>query len=456
MILDLKLEEIIKAVNGEILIKNNEGIFNKISTDTRKIEKDNLFIALKGENFNGNNYAMQAVEKGASIVIVDEVKFNFEELKNKGTIIKVKDTKAALGDLARFYRKKIGIKVVGITGSTGKTSTKDLVAAFLSGKYRVFKTQGNFNNEIGLPLMIFELSKDYDIAVLEMGTSNFGEINKLASIARPDISAITNIGVSHIEYLKSRENILKEKMSITDFFENKNSLIVNCENDMLKTVADSDKFNLQRIGYEEGYDAYAKNIKLTNMCTSFDVFTQDRKSHKFTLNMMGEHNVLNALIGIQIARNFGLTFGEMEMGLENFNATSMRLEFINKQDLIIINDSYNANPDSMKAALNVLENYEGNRKIAILGTMGELGDYAKEAHFEIGKFAKGKADILLTTGEYKECYKDGFKENTMVFETKQELMESLIKLIKPDDTILVKASRSAKFEEIIKYIEEIK
>ncbi|GEA31857.1 UDP-N-acetylmuramoyl-tripeptide--D-alanyl-D-alanine ligase [Clostridium diolis] len=450
--MDLNLAEIIKAVDGEIIVKNNEGIFNKISTDTRKIQENNLFIALKGENFNGNDYTIQAIEKGASIIIIDDVKFKIEELKNRGTIIKVKDTKEALGDLARFYRKKIGVKVVGITGSTGKTSTKDLVAAFLSGKYKVFKTQGNFNNEIGLPLMIFELSKEYDIAVLEMGMSNFGEINKLASIALPDVGAITNIGVAHIEYLKTRENILKEKMSITDFFENKNSLIVNCENDMLKTIVECDKFNLERVGYDSTYNLYSKNIKLTSENTSFDVVTDDNENYRFTLNMVGEHNVLNALIGIQIARNFGLTFEEMEKGLGNFNATSMRLEVINKDKFTIINDSYNANPDSMKAALEVLKNYSGSRKIAVLGTMGELGDYAEEAHIQVGEFAKDKADILLTTGEFKEYYKKGFGERTMVFESKQELMQRLTDMIKVNDTILIKASRSAKFEEITKYL----
>ncbi|WP_238900811.1 UDP-N-acetylmuramoyl-tripeptide--D-alanyl-D-alanine ligase [Clostridium sp. YIM B02500] len=450
--MDLNLAEIIKAVDGEIIVKNNEGIFNKISTDTRKIQENNLFIALKGENFNGNDYTIKAIEKGASIIIIDDVKFKIEELKNRGTIIKVKDTKEALGDLARFYRKKIGVKVVGITGSTGKTSTKDLVAAFLSGKYKVFKTQGNFNNEIGLPLMIFELSKDYDIAVLEMGMSNFGEINKLASIALPDVGAITNIGVAHIEYLKTRENILKEKMSITDFFENKNSLIVNCENDMLKTIVECDKFNLERVGYDSTYNLYSKNIKLTSENTSFDVVTDDNENYRFTLNMVGEHNVLNALIGIQIARNFGLTFEEMEKGLGNFNATSMRLEVINKDKFTIINDSYNANPDSMKAALEVLKNYSGSRKIAVLGTMGELGDYAEEAHIQVGEFAKDKADILLTTGEFKEYYKKGFGERTMVFESKQELMQRLTDMIKVNDTILIKASRSAKFEEITKYL----
>lgn len=454
MILDLNIQEVLEAVKGEYIVKNNDGIFNKISTDTRKIEKDNLFIALKGANFNGNKYAITAIEKGASVVLVDEVLFNEDELNNKGTVIKVKDTKTALADLARYYRKKLGIKVVGITGSTGKTSTKDLIAAFLSGKYKVFKTQGNFNNEIGLPLMIFELNKDYDIAVLEMGTSNFGEINTLASIALPDIAAITNVGVAHIEYLKTRENILKEKMSISDFFENNNYLVLNCENDMLATVKDEEykDATIQRTGYDKQYNLYAENLELTSETTSFDAVYGDER-YRFKLNMVGEHNVLNALLGIQISKDFGLTFEEMEKGLDNFKATSMRLEFIKYDEFTIINDSYNANPDSMKAALNVLKSYTGNRKIAVLGTMGELGDHANTAHKEVGEFAKGNADILLTTGDYKDNYKEGFGENTLTFDTKEDLINSLKDMITENDTILIKASRSAKFEEIIKELQ---
>lgn len=454
-VLDLSLDEIVKAIDGEIIIKKDNLSFNEVCTDTRKIQKDNLFIALKGANFNGNNYAKMAIEKGASLVIVDEVNFNTDEFKNKAVVIKVRDSKKALGDLAKYYRQKLGIKVVGITGSTGKTSTKDLVAAFLSGKYRVFKTQGNFNNDIGLPLMILKLNKDYDVAVLEMGMNNFGEINTLASIARPDIAAITNAGVAHIEYLKTRENILKEKMSIADYFENSNPLVINCENDMLKTVDTNQKFILRRTGYDKNYDLYAENLELNSETTSFDVVIKNNKRHRFVLNMVGEHNVLNALLGIQISIDLGVTFEEMEKGLENFKATSMRLEFINKKNFTIINDSYNANPDSMKAALNVLGNYSGKRKIAILGTMGELGDYAKKAHTEIGEYATSEADILLTTGEYKECYKEGFKNVCMILESKEEIVRKLKELIKDEDVILVKASRSAKFEEIINEINNI-
>ena len=383
--MELSLDEIVKAIDGKIVINKENLIFNEVCTDTRKIEKDNLFIALKGANFNGNDYANMAIEKGASLVIIDEIKFDINEFENKAVVIKVADTKKALGNLAKYYRKKLGIKVVGITGSTGKTSTKDLVAAFLSGKYRVFKTQGNFNNDIGLPLMILKLDKNYDIAVLEMGMNNFGEIRTLADIARPDIAAITNVGVAHIEYLKTREN----------------------------------------------------------------------KRYRFALNMVGEHNILNALLGIQVSLDLGVTFDEMKKGLENFKATSMRLEIINKKNFTIINDSYNANPDSMKAALDVLYNYSGKRKIAVLGDMGELGEYASKGHTEVGEYATTKADVLLTTGEFKKCYEEGFKGTCMIFANKKDIINKLKEFIKDEDIILVKASRSAKFEEIVSEIDEI-
>lgn len=453
--MDLTLSEVLKAVDGKLIIKNNEGFFEKISTDTRKIQDNSLFIALKGNNFNGNNYVVEAIKSGATVAIVDELSFKTEELNEKGTIIKVDDTKIALGALAKYYREKLGIKVVGITGSTGKTSTKDLVAAFLSGKYSVFKTKGNFNNEIGLPLMIFELSSKYDIAVLEMGTSNFNEIHRLANIARPDMGIITNIGVSHIEYLKTRENILNEKLSITDFFNKEGILVINCENDMLKKVKDNNNFVIHRTGYYKDYDLYAENIELTEISTSFDAVNNKGERHKFKLNMVGEHNVLNALLGIKVAENFGINFKEMEAGLNNFEATSMRLEFIKKDNFTIINDCYNASPDSMKSALSVLKTYCGNRKIAILGDMGELGDHSKIAHEEVGKDAIGKADIVLTIGKFKENYKMGFGENTFIFNNKCELEQYLKNIIKTGDVILVKASRSAKFEEIVKYIESL-
>ncbi len=448
------MQEVVNAVKGKLIIKSSSDKFNEVCTDTRKIQKDNLFIALKGANFNGNDYALKAAESGASVLIIDEVKFEKEKIDSMANVILVEDTRKALGNLAKYYRQKLGIKVVGVTGSTGKTSTKDLIAAFLSGKYKVFKTKGNFNNDIGLPLMILSLDSSYDVAVLEMGMNNFGEIDYLADIARPDVAVITNVGVAHIEYLKTRENILKEKMSIANYMSEKNTLIINTENDMLNTVDDKYCFKIKRTGYNHNNDFYAENIKLSNKITSFYVYANNKK-HLFNLNMAGEHNIFNGLLASAVSFEFGLSFAEMEKGLSNFESTSMRLEIIQKKKFTIINDAYNANPDSMKAALNVLDSYKDRRRIAVLGTMGELGDYAPEGHSQVGVFAKDKCDILLTCGEYKKYYEEGYKENCYVFDTKEEITDKLKNIINENDVILVKASRSAKFEEIVKELNKI-
>ena len=452
--MEMTFEELLKYSEGEIILNNKNKKFNKLSTDTRKIEKDNIFLALKGENFNGNKYVKEAFEKGASIAIVDEVLYNEEEIN--GIVIKVKDTKKALLSIARGYREKLGIKVVAITGSTGKTSTKDLVSAFLSGKYKVFKTKGNFNNEIGLPLMVLELDSSIDVAVLEMGMSNFNEIHNLAECAKPDIAIITNIGVSHIENLKTRENILKAKMEITDFFNKNNILILNSEDDMLQTV-NSNMYEIINIGYNQNCNYFAKNIKLDKETTSFD-FNYNGEMNTITLPMVGIHNVLNALLGIAASYKLGLIVDEIKEGLKNLEATSMRLEFIeNEFGIEIINDCYNASPDSMKAALDVLKDREGKRKIAILGTMRELGDEANRCHKEVGEYAKDRVDLLISCGEHIDDFKEGFeKDKIKLYNTKVNLINDLNSIIKPGDVVLVKASRGEKFEEIVEKLKNIK
>ncbi|MDQ0149298.1 UDP-N-acetylmuramoyl-tripeptide--D-alanyl-D-alanine ligase [Eubacterium multiforme] len=450
--MELTFKELLEYSGGEIVVDNENKTFNELSTDTRNINNGNVFLALKGENFNGNKYIKEAFNKGASIAIVDEILFDKEDIN--GVVIKVKDGKKALLDIAKGYREKLGIKVVGITGSTGKTSTKDLVSAFLSGKYKVFKTKGNFNNEIGLPLMVLKLDSSIDVAVLEMGMSNFNEIHNLASCAKPDIAMITNIGVSHIENLKTRENILKAKMEITDFFTKDSTLIINAEDDMLQKISNKE-YEIIKIGYNESYDYYGSNIELTKDTTSFD-FNYKGEKHRITLPMVGAHNVLNALLGIGAAFKLGLTVDEILEGLKNIEATSMRLEFIEGDKIEIINDCYNASPDSMKAALDVLNSRSG-RKIAILGTMRELGEEASRCHREVGEYAKDKIDMLITCGEFKEEFKEGFeKEEIKLYNTKVNLINDLNSIIKPFDVILVKASRGEKFEEIVETLKNIK
>lgn len=452
--MEMTFDELLNAVDGEVIVKGNNINFNKLCIDTRKIEKDNVYLAIKGANFNGNDFAIKALEAGASIVIVDELNFNLNDIKENGNVIKVKNTREALLNLAKFYREKLGLKVIGVTGSTGKTSTKDLIAALLSAKYRVFKTKGNFNNDIGLPLMILELTSDIDVAVLEMGMSSLGEIELLAKVAKPDIGVITNVGLSHIENLKTQENILKAKMEITTFFGKDNVLIVNAEDELLRNIS-SDVFKVKKIGYNHEYDVYASNIILREEETEFLAHAFGEEA-VFNLPMAGKHNVLNTMLAIEVSKSLNVSFEDMVRGVENLEATSMRLQVIKKQGLTIINDCYNASPDSMRSSLDVLSAYKNNRKIAILGDMYELGDESEKSHFEVGKYAKDKVDTLIVIGKYIKNFKDGFNnDNIIMYNTKEECIKELENIIKLDDVVLVKASRGVKLENVVKKLEEM-
>lgn len=451
--LELNLQEIVKATKGALLKEAYVKEIKAVSTDTRKIEEGTMFIALKGENFNGNNYVLEAFNKGAKIAIVDEVKCDLNELKEDVALIKVQNTRRALMDLAKFYREKLGLKVVGITGSAGKTSTKDLVAAVLSDKYKVFKTKGNFNNEIGLPLMILELDSTYDVAILEMGMRGLGQIKELAEIASPDLGIITNIGISHIEILKTRENILKAKMEIATFFDKNNTLVV-CGNDDFLGALPNAEYKIVKTGVGENFKIGAKNIALEELSSKFTVYDGE-KEEEFSLDMPGEHNISNLMLGIAIAKELGVSFEEMKRGLKNIEATSMRLELIKKDGFSILNDCYNSSPVAVKSAIDVMKNIEGKRRIAVLGTMRELGHKSEEAHEEIGKYAKENGiEKVLCFGDFSENIKEGYGEGCTVYENKEELIKDLLNIICDGDIILVKASRSLKFEEITKALLE--
>ena len=451
--LELNLQEIVKATKGALLKEADVKEIKAVSTDTRKIEEGTMFIALKGENFNGNNYVLEAFNKGAKIAIVDEVKCDLNELKEDVALIKVQNTGRALMDLAKFYREKLGLKVVGITGSAGKTSTKDLVAAVLSDKYKVFKTKGNFNNEIGLPLMILELDSTYDVAILEMGMRGLGQIRELAEIASPDLGIITNIGISHIEILKTRENILTAKMEIVTFFDKNNTLVV-CGNDDFLGALPEAEYKIVKTGVGENFEIGAKNIALEELSSKFTVYDGENEE-EFSLDMPGEHNISNLMLGIAIAKELGVSFEEMKRGLKNIEATSMRLELIKKDGFSILNDCYNSSPVAVKSAIDVMKNIEGKRRIAVLGTMRELGHKSEEAHEEIGKYAKENGiEKVLCFGDFSENIKEGYGEGCTVYKNKEELINDLLNIICEGDIILVKASRSLKFEEITKALLE--
>jgi len=451
----ITLKDVVKGVKGEVLKEGKTTQFNRVSIDSRKVCAGDIFFALVGENFDGHSYIDMAIKSGAHLCIVHKKNLNLSGYDEDVSIIYVEDTRTALLDLAEHYREKLKLKVIGITGSTGKTSTKDLVAAALSEKYKVFKTKGNFNNEVGLPLMVFSLDNSYDVAILEMGMSSLGEIEKLAKVAKPDIGIITNIGLSHIENLKTRDNILKAKMEITSFFNEKNVLIINGDNDMLHNLQGQD-YKIIKMGLENDYNFVGSRIIIDNDHIKFNVIENGKETESsIEVGVPGKHNVLNSLLAIAVARELGLTYDEISIGIRKLEFTSMRLDIINCGNYIIINDAYNASPDSMEAALEVLKNYEGKRKIAVLGTMKELGNEAYNSHERVGSYAKKcNVDLLLTAGEFNEAFKSGFgDENLVSFHTGEELLDFLSTTIKDGDVILVKASRTMKFEHIVSGIQ---
>jgi UDP-N-acetylmuramoyl-tripeptide--D-alanyl-D-alanine ligase len=461
----ITLGEIIEATGGVIVIKGESALlqgesalYNNVCIDTRALKTNDVFVALKGENFDANDFASEASKKGASVCIVDEIKFEKTDFNMKTTVIQVPDTRKALLNIAKFYINKLNIKVIGITGSTGKTSTKDLVAAALSSKFKVFKTLGNFNNEVGLPLMIFKLDKSYDVAVLEMGMSDFSEIHSLCETARPDIAIITNIGISHIENLKTRENILKAKMEITDFLSEENILIVNSDNDLLENLT-SLKYKLIKTGIDSKADFKACDLNICENKIIFKLMEAGRLiKESMEVDVPGRHNVLNALLAVASARQLGMNYNEIAEGFKKLEATSMRLDIKRGKKFTIVNDCYNASPDSMVAAIDVLCNVSGKSKIAILGTMGELGTSAFEAHKQVGEYAKHKnIDLLITLGEFNEAYIEGFVDINKYrsFKSYDEAICFLQGILSEDDVVLVKASRYMKFESIVTKLSNI-
>lgn len=332
---NIKLQDIVKAIGGKLLVEGKQRDFSRVVIDSRKVNKGDIFFAIKGENFDAHKFVDNVLENGAGLVIVHKEE-EYKSFSEDSSIVLVEDTKKALLDLASFYIDTLDIKVVGITGSTGKTSTKDLIAAALSEKYKVFKTKGNFNNDIGMPLMILELNKDYEVAILEMGMSNLGEIETLARVAKPDIAVITNIGTSHMENLKNRDNILKAKLEITTLFNENNVLIVNGENDKLHDL-ESNNYKIVKIGTESDYNFKGCRIIINKDNIEFSVKENGRAiDQTIFVPVPGKHNVLNSLLAVAVARHLGVSYEEIAEGIKNLEATSMRLDVIKHEGYTII------------------------------------------------------------------------------------------------------------------------
>ncbi len=447
---DFTIDEVCRAVGNEAVGKSEVKI-SGVAIDSRKVEKGNLFVAIAGENTDGHNYINMAFEKGAAAVLSER-----EDIAADGVVIKVDSTVEAIGKIANAYKAKYNLPTVGVTGSVGKTGTKDMIASVLSKLGSCHKTAGNFNNELGLPLTVFGLSDEHKSCVLEMGMSEFGEIHHLVDIARPDVAVISNVGMSHIENLGSREGILKAKMEITDFFGQDNLLIINADNDMLATVSKDKPYKTVTFGIENAADYRAENIEdLGFSGVRFEAVTpKDRFDVK--LSVLGLHNVYNALSAIAVGEHYDIPSKDISDALSDFQPTAMRLTVENLDGVTLINDCYNASPDSIKASLAVLKNAKG-RRIAVLGDVLELGEFAKDAHLDIGKACKGNCDLVIAAGNNARYIKEA-AENCGVeaeyYETTEAAAEAVSERMTDGDTILVKASRGMHFEKICKEIEE--
>ena len=480
----MKLKEIIKACNGELVFGNENEECQNFSKDTRTINKGDIYVGIKGENFDGNTLYKQAFEKGAKVCILqginknelNEFKNEFYDEKNteKNTeinsqnnketisIILVEDTIKALQQIASYKRSLYNIPVIAITGSVGKTSTKDIVASVVSTKYKVHKTQGNLNNHIGVPLTILQLD-NHEALVVEMGMNNLGEITVLSKIANPNIAIITNVGTAHIGNLGSRENIRKAKLEILDGMQNGGTLIINNDNDMLhdwyENIYKNDNENKYKnikvitYGIENNSNIMAKNIDLQPNSSTFETVINEQNNTVF-VPIGGMHFVYNALCAIAVGKETNININEIKNGIQNFELSKSRMELIKiSNGATLINDCYNANYDSMKAGLEYLSKTAQSRKIAVLGDMLELGEYSNQLHKQVGEeVIKNKIDILVTVGEQGKIIAQVAEtecKTVKSFTNNQEAIEYLKQIIQEEDTILVKASNGMKFKEIV-------
>ena len=424
-----------------------------VTTDSRSVEEGSLFVAIPGERVDGHSYIKKAVQAGAAAVLSER-----ELPETSFPYIRVESSLQAVKDLAEFYLAGLSIPVVGIAGSVGKTSTKEMTASVLEQKYRVLKTEGNFNNELGLPLTIFRLREEDQIAVLEMGISDFGEMHRLSKIARPETCILTNIGWCHLENLKTRDGILKAKSEIFDYMRPEGHIILNGDDDKLSAIHEVRGIRPRTYGLNSSNDVWADELEpLGLQGTSCRIHTPEGSFH-VRIPKPGEHMVYNGLAAASAGLYYGLTLEEIRAGLESYETISGRFRILETGKYTLIDDCYNANPVSMKASLQTLQDGK-NRRVAVLGDMGELGEQERELHRQVGAYAGTLSiDAIYCAGPLSEELAAGAREADPELEvrwypSRDQLMVELSKLLREGDTILVKASHYMGFDKIINMLQ---
>ena len=451
---NITVKEILNVTKGTLVYGNEEEICESFIKDTKVVNAWDVFVGFKGDTRDGGIFYKQALELGAKGCIINKTaNEEIEEIEGK-FLVTVEDTVEAIQNIAKLKRSKYDIPVVAITGSVGKTSTKDIVSGVVGEGFDVLKTQGNMNNHIGLPMTILGL-RDHTAMVVEMGMNHLGEISVLTNIAKPTIAVITNVGTAHIGNLGSRENILKAKLEILEGLREDGKLVINNDNDMLHNWYEEQESNNNIITYgiHNNSDIMAKNIEYKESSSSY-ILEQNAEQTSIKVPVGGEAFVYNSLAAISVGKILGIDIEKIKLGIQKFELTQMRLDVQkSKNGYTIINDCYNANYDSMKAAIEYLKSTSGARKIAVLGDMLELGEFSKKLHEDVGReVVNNKIDVLIVVGEEAKNIAKIAEENgieTYEFMENFEAIEKIKNIIKEDDVILVKASNSMNFKVIV-------
>lgn len=453
--ISLSIREIALVVRGRVIQGDPAAIFSSVSTDTRNMKADSLFFALVGERYDAHNFLSQAAAAGAGGLVVSRM----EGLLPGVPVIMVENTLSALQSLAAYNRQRSGAVLVGVTGSTGKTTTKDMIASVLGVRQHTLKNEGNFNNEIGLPITLLELDESYKAAVVEMAMRGPGEIQSLCEIARPKAAVITNINETHLELLGTVSNIAEAKGEILEQIPSGGFAILNAESPFIHREARRCRGKVVYYGIERPAEIRGENIKAEGTGNRFNAVINGQ-TLDFYLPVPGRHNVMNALAAIGVGLEMGLTVEEIARGLATVALTGMRLEVIEGSSLKIINDAYNASPASTRASLSVLKDLTGGRRsIAVLGSMLELGTRALGGHREVGETVAALGlDYLITVGELAGYIVEGAvdaglpPENAFRCEDYDSAVEILEGLLQKGDVVLVKGSRGMKMERVVQYL----
>lgn len=458
----LTMKEVSKAVKGRLIIGKEDSVIERVSTDSRNAGAEDLFFPLIGENHDAHKFIPMAAKGGCRNFIVSNAKSveNEAEIEGEINVILVEDTTHALQDLAAFYLSTFNMKKIGVTGSTGKTTTKDMLYYICSEKYKTARNVGNFNNHIGLPLTVLGFEEGTEVGILEMGMSEFGEIHVLADIVRPHIGIITNIGTSHIENLGSRENILKAKLEITDFFSEKNLLVVNEISELLTKENTKGVYKRISIGNNGKSDFIISDIADKGEEGISFTLEHEFQTQRFEMPVPGRHNAVNASLAVAAATELGITMAEAAKGLSKMELTDKRLNIKGRNGIKVIDDTYNASPDSMKAGIDVLMASKGMRKIAVLADMLEMGKESPEYHREVGRYAgQKKVDLLIAVGADAKYIAEGAAdeleaENIRYYSNKKDLLKEIMNILQLGDMVLVKGSRGMAMDQIVKKIME--